>query len=125
MLVTLTAVNSTDKTSKAGKTYTSVGIMTAEHGDGKWINGFGNKVTKSWNKGDKVDLVIKEDPKWGLQFEVPRMEDILEKRIETLEQKITYLGKCMKEAGILGDTQPLPPIEGAQKIPTEGDGIPF
>ena len=38
--------------------YESIGIFTTEHQS--WINGFGCKATETWNKGDKVNVVIKE-----------------------------------------------------------------
>lgn len=61
MEVTITKVNRTQRTSKAGKPYTSLGIQTNEHG-ADWLSGFGNKDNEGWKPGDKVEITIVEKP---------------------------------------------------------------
>ena len=134
MLITLTAVNSQEKQSKTGKAYTSVGIKTEEHGE-KWINGFGNDSTKLWNKGDKIDLEITDDPKWGLQFKALKVTDVLSGRVEQLEKKVAWLYSQMtgKEPNTGVGATVLPAIikekeafdEAFKEAVKEGDSIPF
>jgi len=111
MLVTITGINSQEKTSKKGKPYTSVGILTEENGD-KWINGFG---PVEWKKGDKVELMI-EETEYGLQFKVPNATDSLAKRVTGLEKQTKWLfgeyTKLAKKLGIVGSSGgELPAIE--------------
>ena len=47
MKVNLTYIKNEEKTSKAGKKYTTCSIKTKEKPD-LWINGFGNAQTKEW-----------------------------------------------------------------------------
>jgi hypothetical protein len=93
MLVTLKIINSQQKTSKAGKPYTSVGIQVAEFGD-TWINGFGSNHTAKWNRGDKVDLDIYDESKNGRvykNFKLPDKNQAIEQRVEKLEKQMAFL----------------------------------
>lgn len=72
--VKLTYVNHTDKTSKAGKPFTSCSIKTDKYGD-QYLNGFGNVTTKSWKVGDEVEIEVKKVEVGGkeyLNFEGPK-----------------------------------------------------
>lgn len=68
--VTLTAINRYQKTSAAGKPYTSVSITTEEHG-GRKISGFGNKDNESWKAGDTVEIEIESKGEY-LNFSTPK-----------------------------------------------------
>ena len=132
MIVTIKGINSQQKTSKAGKPYTSVGIITEEHGEGKWINGFG---PVDWKKGDKLDLEIAEDKTYGLQFKTPKVTDVLSGRVEQLEKKVAWLYSQMtgKEPNTGVGATILPAIskekegfdEAFKEAVKEGDSIPF
>jgi len=55
----ITYVNRTQRTSKAGKPYTSLSLKVESRGD-KFINGFGNQSNESWKVGDTVDILIEQ-----------------------------------------------------------------
>lgn len=55
----ITYVNRTQRTSKAGKPYTSLSLKVESRGD-KFINGFGNASNEGWKVGDSVDILIEE-----------------------------------------------------------------
>lgn len=85
--VTIKSIARNEKTSKAGKKYTSLGFKCAEHGD-KWVNGFGNKSNADWKEGDEVKVDIKEvvsGDKTYLNFDMVNVESILIERVATLE----------------------------------------
>ena len=103
--VTITKVYRSDKDkngnvlmSKAGRPYTKLAIKTKEYGD-RWLSGFDNKDTSSWNDGDTVELNIEEKGEylnfntkkssgqdWGGVIEVIRLElSDLKKRVSNLE----------------------------------------
>lgn len=72
--VTLTKVNKTQRTSsKTGKPFTSVGIITVEYGDKKWLSGFENKKTENWREGDVVEIVVEQKGEY-LNFKTPDVE---------------------------------------------------
>jgi len=52
--LTLLNISRKTKTSKAGKPYESVGILTKEVGIKKWVNGFADEINATWKKGDVV-----------------------------------------------------------------------
>ena len=80
MQLTITKCNykNTDKEGKpligkkSGKPYWKVGILTNEFGT-VWVNGFTPFPPDKW-EGTIQELVIKDDPKWGKQFELPPRE---------------------------------------------------
>ena len=53
MKVTITRISKKDKTSAAGKPFTSLGLQTKEHGE-KWLSGFDGKDTKTWKDRKSV-----------------------------------------------------------------------
>lgn len=77
MKLTLKKVARQQKLSaKTNNQYTSVGILTEEHGD-QWINGFGNPQNQNWKEGDVIDVEVKEGEYNGnktLNFIMPRVE---------------------------------------------------
>lgn len=57
--ITIQAVKNEDKVSANGKAYTRCSIKTVNtKGEEVWISGFGNNTTKSYTKGQVVDLDI-------------------------------------------------------------------
>ena len=73
--------------------YERVGIQTEEYKD-RWISGFGSRATQDWQKGDIVEIEVKEVQKNGqiyLNFETPSRLDLLEKRVRVLEVQIKAL----------------------------------
>lgn len=52
-------MNIKDKTSRAGKAYKSVGILTkTKDGKDQWISGFHDASMSAWNKGMEVEVDI-------------------------------------------------------------------
>lgn len=57
--ITIQAVKNEDKVSANGKAYTRCSIKTVNtKGEEVWLSGFGNNTTKSYTKGQVVDLDI-------------------------------------------------------------------
>jgi len=73
MELTITAISRKERTSKAGRPFTSVGLKTVEYGD-RWLSGFGNKRNEHWKKGDKIDVEV-EDTGQYLNFTMPEQEE--------------------------------------------------
>jgi len=59
MQVTITNIKRTQRTSKAGKPFTSVGIQTKEHGT-KWLSGFANVDNADWEIGTTTEIEIEQ-----------------------------------------------------------------
>jgi len=84
--VTITRVFTKERTSKAGKPFTSLSIQTKEHGE-KWIGGFKNKQTENWKEGDVVEIKITQSGEY-LNFEVPKLEEKNAEMTEKLNREI-------------------------------------
>ena len=67
----LTYVRREEKTSKAGKPYTSFSIKVESRGD-KFISGFGNKGNASWKEGDEVEIEIEQKGNY-LNWSTPKV----------------------------------------------------
>lgn len=96
MNVKLTKVyrKSTDKdgnvlVARDGREYTRLAIKTVQHGD-KWISGFDNDTTSSWNVGDTVDIIVTENGKY-FNFSVAKKDDKIISRLDELEKRIVKL----------------------------------
>lgn len=99
---TITALKREDKTSRAGKPYTSLALMI----DGVWYNGFGNSANGDWKVGDSVDIELTQKPgpngkvfnNWIMPTNQSQSPDkmkwindellLLRGRVEALEKKI-------------------------------------
>lgn len=55
MQVTIEAIKRTSRTSKMGKPFVSVGLLTQEF-PGKWLSGFGSEDNADWAKGMTVEI---------------------------------------------------------------------
>lgn len=53
----ITFIKRTERTSKAGKPFTSLSLKVESRGD-KWVGGFGDKKNEHWKEGDIVDILI-------------------------------------------------------------------
>lgn len=53
----ITFIKRTERTSKAGKPFTSLSLKVESRGD-KWVGGFGDKKNEHWKEGDVVDILI-------------------------------------------------------------------
>lgn len=60
--ITIQAIKNEDKVSANGKNYTRCSIKTVDkNGQELWLNGFGNNTTKSWTKGQTVELDLYQE----------------------------------------------------------------
>lgn len=112
MKVTLSNIFREQKTSAAGKPYTSVRIKTQEHGD-KQLSGFGNAGNKDWKEGDTVEINVTEKVSNGrtfLNFENPKPQSgpdmkNVEVRLAFISHKVDecheMLTRLSKKAGTL------------------------
>ena len=94
--VTITGIwrNTTDKQgnplkSAKGFPYTKLSFKCKEHGD-RYVGGFGNKDNEAWVVGSVVEVIIKENGQY-LNFDMPKIENVLEDRVMKLESKVTTL----------------------------------
>lgn len=93
----LTWIKSEEKTSKAGKKFTSVSIKTDRYGD-RFLSGFGSKENRDWKVGDEVELIVTEKEYNGksyLNFEHKR-EPRLEDRVAILEDTVNKIREFLK-----------------------------
>ena len=96
---TLKRISRQQKTSKAGKSYESVGIQVAEFGEA-WINGFGNKENANWKEGDKIKVKIFDDTyngKTSKKFEMIKKEDVIAKGNEEILGKLATISLGVQE----------------------------
>lgn len=126
MKVTLTGVwhNATNKAgqpfmSKAGKPYERCSIKTAQHGE-KYLSGFGNKTTKTWQVGEEVDILVEENGEY-LNFSLPKVEVgglseldremfmRIEKKLDNVNWYIVEMAKAFKNKVPM---YPTPEVEG-------------
>jgi hypothetical protein len=63
MKVKITAIRREQKTSKAGKPYTSLAIQTQQYAE-RWISGFGNKGNEGWRENDEVEITVEDTGKF-------------------------------------------------------------
>ena len=57
MRVTIEAIKRTDRVSKKGKPFVSIGLLTDKY-PGKWLSGFGSVDNADWAKGMTVDIEV-------------------------------------------------------------------
>jgi len=122
MKLTLTYVNREQKTSKAGKPYTSLSIKAQEYGD-RFINGFGNQDNANWAVGQSVEVNVVEKPYNGknyLNFEMPKIADKvndLAKEFNSIGLKLGVLNTKIDK--ILGH------LAGHTRLDVTSDGKPL
>jgi hypothetical protein len=115
--ITLTKVFRNDKDkegkplmTKAGKPYTKLALKCEEYGE-SWLSGFDSSKTSSWKEGDVVEVVVSSKisgDKTFFNFEVPKAEELLNKRIADLEVWKLQVTKALIDKGILGSSLQAP-----------------
>lgn len=95
MIHKITRINRTDRTSKKGRPYVSMGLQINSYGD-RWLNGFGGQENAHWQIGtelkDGTDIRIFEEEwegKMQLKFKTPKNTDVLAERVEKIAQYLT------------------------------------
>ncbi len=73
MQLHLTYVGRFEKTSKAGKPYTSMSLKANEYGD-KYISGFGGKENAHWKAGDSIEVDVEQKGEY-LNFSMPKKSE--------------------------------------------------
>lgn len=120
------------KLSKSGKPYASVGVQFEEYKDGKgnmrWINGFGNKRTWLWKKGDNVQPEITQNGNY-FNFSFDETE---ENRLDVYKLPATVglvleILKLQKTApnSSEGVDEPSPEVENQATDEIDPNDIPF
>lgn len=71
MKLNLTFVKRAERTSKAGKPFTSLSIKTTQYGE-RYLSGFGNKANENWKEGDEVEVAEVVQKGEYLNFEMPK-----------------------------------------------------
>jgi len=113
----LTYVNRTQRTSKAGKPFTSLSIKTDKHGD-RFLGGFGNKDNESWQVGDSVEIDVVENGQY-LNFEMPKKAGGFGNSKEVVDKldTIILMLKRMEVNGVRKDSNP--------HLTSSGTPVPF
>ena len=96
MELTIKNISSKQKQGAKGP-YTMLGLQFEEKGD-QWVNGYGNATTSRWVKGQRLTVgkditfkTVEKDGKTFYNFETPKTENQLVKRIEELEKRVSAL----------------------------------
>ena len=113
---TLSWVKNEDKTSKAGKPYTSLAVKV--EGDDNFYNGFGNEMTKAWMTGDRVKLKLFEEEYNGKMYkkvETQNKSAMVMERVESLENRVAILE---------GNPNPAPVYKSEVAPPPERQPVP-
>jgi len=88
--IRLTRISRSDKTSKAGKPYVSLGIQCDKYGD-QWINGFGGQENADWKEGDEVEVTIEKktfNGKEYLNFTTPKKADKIQEELTKIRHAL-------------------------------------
>ena len=110
--VIITKLVRSNKTSKAGKDYVSLGIQVddSQYRD-TWINGFGNKDNEHWKVGDEVEITISQKVVGGktyLNFESPKTSQKGEIELGFLRQDLTKINQKLDQIiNHLSESEPL------------------
>ena len=82
MRVTIEAIKRTERVSKKGKPFVSVGLLTDKY-PGKWLSGFGSEDNADWAKGMSVEIETETNGEY-LNFKpangAPKKPDAIAKR---------------------------------------------
>jgi hypothetical protein len=109
--VTITKINRQDRVSqRTGKSFTSVGIQTQEHGD-KWLSGFEDNSTKYWVEGKEVMINVErkmsaDGSREFLNFKPVTKTQVLEQKMAEMERRVSVLEN---KNGITSATAPVVP----------------
>jgi hypothetical protein len=130
--ILISAIKNEDKVSANGKSYTRCSIKTVDtKGNETWISGFGNATTKSWVKGQVVELEVyaedyqgktyykfKDVAERSLFVELDKINSKLDQLINTNNIKTT-----LKEFNgeVIGENSSIPYSDAPLKV----DDIPF
>lgn len=74
MQVTIAAIKRTDRVSKAGKSFVSLGLKTKEYAD-KWLSGFGGDENSHWKVGDVVEIELETKGEY-LNFKTKKVNPV-------------------------------------------------
>ena len=139
-IILLKNIEHADKVSAAGKPYTSCKITVWNKKENKdtFISGFGNGITKSWNAGDTVDVVLSQTEKGYWNFDlnenskpsenpvVKILKDILaELKILNGAKLDTIIKETAEDFGGIVEQEPMPTIEPGSAEEVKVEDIPF
>lgn len=121
--LTLTWIKREQKTSKAGKPYTSLSIKANEYAD-RYINGFGNVLNANWKEGDTVEVLAVTEKEYNgkkyLNFDMPKAED----KVNELKGELVGLSLGMGKLNFKLD-QIIEHLAGTKRLDRTSDGKPM
>lgn len=120
--IKIISVINKDEISKNGKSYCKCSIKTIDkNGNELWINGWGNNVTKSWVKGQEVELDCYKEEYQGKDYW--KFKDVAEKNIfteiERLEGKIDRMVEMLAKGAKTSPRSILKPTEDTGEVSVE------
>ena len=122
--LTLTYVNRTERTSKAGNPYTSLSIKANEYGD-KFIGGFGSKANENWKVGDTVEVLGVTEKVVGenkyLNFEMPKTDDTIMEVKNEVKHELVGLSLGMGKLNAKLD-KVIEHLSGGKRLDRTSDG---
>jgi len=123
--ITIQAIKNEEKTSAKGKNYLSCSIKTiGKDGQEIWLSGFGNETTKSWKKGQTVELDIVKKESNGKTYW--NFNEVAERSIfEDLDKINDKLDLILFNGKKVDPTVPPQILEEKQTTEQILDSIPF
>lgn len=110
----LTYVNRTQRTSKAGKPFTSISIKATEYGD-KYISGFGGKANEGWKAGDTVEVLDVIQKGQYLNFEMLKAQAVNNNvEVMALSHKLDLIGSQLRSV--------IEHLSGTNRLDRNSDG---
>lgn len=126
MKIKIAAIKNEDKISNNGKSYTRCSIKVIDkNGQDLWISGFGNNTTKSWVKGQEVELEVYKEEYQGKEYwkfqEVEERNIFIE--IDKINSKLDWLISQKNQEN--QNKQPQLTVKEVEEAFAEKDKIPF
>jgi hypothetical protein len=91
-------------TTKDGRNYEKVGILTKEHGDKQWLSGFGNKDNEGWKEGDTVEVDVVQKGQY-LNFSMPK-KFVTREEFEDLKLMVQHIANKVFDGMLPVDEDP-------------------
>jgi hypothetical protein len=131
-------IEHSEKTSKAGKPYTSckITVWNSKENRDTFISGFGDAITKSWNSGDMVDVTLSQNEKGYWNFTINQNSKPSEKpevrllklildELRVISGRGTPVSDPMPIAPIDNTADPTPALQPSDEVEIKVEDIPF
>ena len=127
--IIIEAIKHTDKVSKSGKPFVSCAVLTKDtNGNSVWIGGFGNATTKSWVKGQTVELEVTKNGEYYNFADVPERNvfvelDQIKATLDQIYQLLVTKTEDKELAKAIDSMRPATNADMNAPIPTHPDEV--